>query len=306
MASLVPQRQKDRYSAHHADFLRRFSERENERRTINKPRPLGAKQRAVLRGQLQDVHFLRPDHADGTKINIARILRKWKIYCNATESGHWTEVIRRLDRPMAMDFLDHLCERWKIKSEGTSWEYWRQFKQLYSSVTGQHFDRNHNREVQKWHDTVLVPKWGLRPPNIDGKAVLGTDDLLVLQTFNIAYDDGIFPSERHRIQLSGCYLLLAFTGARPAEIVDNEKRRPKDGTWEELYGTKVVRTEDSCQSADEDARLLEAMLYQETVYRGRPKALCYEDILLSIVRHPETGNDVPTMAITPQRSGQKA
>ncbi|KJZ68865.1 hypothetical protein HIM_11746 [Hirsutella minnesotensis 3608] len=132
-------------------------------------------------------------------------------------------------------------------------------------------NRNHNREVQKWHDTILVPKWGLRPPNIDGKAVLGTDDLLAATFFS--------PS------------------LGPAEIVDNEKRRPKDGTWEELYGTKVVRSEDSCQSADEDARLLEAMLYQETVYRGRPKALCYEDILLSIVRHPETGNDVPTMAI---------
>ena len=59
------------------------------------------------------------------------------------------DVIKRLDRPMAMDFLDHLCERWKIGSEGTSWEYWRQYKQLYSSVTGQYFDRNDNREVQK-------------------------------------------------------------------------------------------------------------------------------------------------------------
>jgi len=59
------------------------------------------------------------------------------------------DVIKRLDRPMAMDFLDHLCERWKIGSRGTSWEYWRQYKQLYSSVTGQYFDRNDNREVQK-------------------------------------------------------------------------------------------------------------------------------------------------------------
>jgi len=57
-------------------------------------------------------------------------------------------VIKRLDRPMAMDFLDHLCERWKIGSEGTSWEYWRQCKQLYSLVTGQYFDRNDDREVQ--------------------------------------------------------------------------------------------------------------------------------------------------------------
>ena len=59
------------------------------------------------------------------------------------------DVIKRLDRPMAMDFLAHLCERWKIGSRGTSWEYWRQYKQLYSSVTGQYFDRNDNREVQK-------------------------------------------------------------------------------------------------------------------------------------------------------------
>ena len=231
-------------------------------------------------------------------------------------------MIKRLDRPMAMDFLDHLCERWKITSEGTSWEYWRQYKQLYSSVTGRYFDRNDNREVQKvrlacvlmatgglltkatfpqWHDTVLVSKWKLRPPNIDGKPVLGTDDLLVLQTFNIAYDEGVFPSERHRIQLSGCYLLLAFTGARPAEIVDNEKRRPKDGTYEDLYGPKSVRIEDSGydsdQPVDDDSRLLENMLYQETISRGRPKALCYEDVCLSVVRHPQTGMDVLTMAV---------
>ena len=77
--------------------------------------------------------------------------------------------------------------------------------------------------VMQWHDTVLVTKWKLRQPNTGGKPVLGTDDLLVLQTFNIAYDEGIFPTERQRIQLMGCYLLLAFTGARLAEIVDNEK-----------------------------------------------------------------------------------
>ena len=147
----------------------------------------------------------------------------------------------------------------------------------------------------------MVSKWNLRPPNVDGKPVLGTDDLLVLQTFNIAYDEGVFPSERHRIQLSGCYLLLAFTGARPAEIVDNEKKRPKDGTYEDLFGPKSIRTEDSGDESDmpvdDDSRLLEDMLYQQTVARGRPKALCYEDICLSVVRHPQTGMDVLTMAV---------
>ena len=123
----------------------------------------------------------------------------------------------------------------------------------------------------------------------------------MLQTFNIAYDEGVFPSERHRIQLSGCYLLLAFTGARPAEIVDNEKKRPKDGTYEDLFGPKSIRTEDSGDESDmpvdDDSRLLEDMLYQQTVARGRPKALCYEDICLSVVRHPQTGIDVLTMAV---------
>jgi hypothetical protein len=32
-----------------------------------------------LREQLKDVQFLQPDDADNTKINIAGILRKWKM-----------------------------------------------------------------------------------------------------------------------------------------------------------------------------------------------------------------------------------
>lgn len=70
-------------------------------------------------------------------------------YCDAAELGDWKQVILKADRAMAMDFLDYLCERWKIISEGTSWEYWRQYKQLYSSVTGRYVDRNDAREVHK-------------------------------------------------------------------------------------------------------------------------------------------------------------
>lgn len=35
----------------------------------------------------------------------------------------------------------------------------------------------------------------------------------------------------------------------------------------------------------------------ETTKRGRPKALCYEDILMMLVRHPVTGLPVLAMAI---------
>lgn len=64
--------------------------------------------------------------------------------------------------------------------------------------------------------------------------------LLVLQTYNIAFDTTIFPLERHRVQLSAYYLFLACTGARAAEIVDNKKRIPKDGSYQELWGPRGI------------------------------------------------------------------
>lgn len=133
--------------------------------------------------------------------------------------------------------------------------------------------------------------------------MLGPDDLLVLQTFNIAYDTGVFPLERQRINLSGSYIILASTGARPAEVVDNEKNKPKGGSWDELWGRQDDSRDDDTQrksaneAFDENSRLLEDILTQETEGRGRPKALCYEDVSLMVVRHPDTGQDVLAMAI---------
>lgn len=48
---------------------------------------------------------------------------------------------------------------------------------------------------------------------------------------------------------------------------------------------------------DESSGLLEELLSQETLGRGRPKALCYEDISLMVVRHPLSGKDVLTISI---------
>ncbi|KAK4195369.1 hypothetical protein QBC40DRAFT_310712 [Triangularia verruculosa] len=188
-----------------------------------------------------------------------------------------------------MDFLDHLCEKYKISSWGTSWEYFRQYKQLYARVVGQYIDCNNTKE---WYDAELISKHGLRASN------------------------------RHRINLSGCYLFLMCTGCRPAEIVDNEKKKPKDGSWEEIYGPKaicprdrdtVMRLEPATFDNDYVAaqvgarkdsakdklpdKVVKAMLANETMGRGRPKALYYKDILLMVVRHPVTGDDVLTIAV---------
>lgn len=131
---------------------------------------------------------------------------------------------------------------------------------------------------------------------------MGPGDLLALLIFNIAYDTGIFSIERHRINLSGIYLLLSYTGARPAEIVDNEKKKPKDGSYEDLWDERVRSRdeEDSDEivaALDKNSQVLEGILSQETEARGRPKALCYEDVQLMVVRHPETGEDVLAMAV---------
>lgn len=127
------------------------------------------------------------------------------------------------------------------------------------------------------------------------------------------------------LNLPGCYLFLACTGCRPAEIVNNEKKKPKDGSWEEIYGPEAIYPSDQKRAmgrkqlqfddehvaaqvgagedddveevADEDAKAVEEMLSTETLGRGRPKALCFEDILLMVVRHPVTGENVHVMAV---------
>lgn len=110
----------------------------------------------ALRKQLKGVHFLKPDFADKTKVNIAGILRKWNGYCKSAELGLWKKVMQEADRAIAMDFLHHLCESSNIKWEGISWEYFRQYKQLYSSVTSQYMDRNDSREILKVYIYYLV------------------------------------------------------------------------------------------------------------------------------------------------------
>lgn len=81
--------------------------------------------------------------------------------------------------------------------------------------------------------------------------------------------------------------------------MDNETSKPLDGSYEDLFGpTRLNRSYDEGdQIPDDDSRLLEDILSHETTARGRPKALCYEDIRLMVVRNPETGLDVFAMAV---------
>ncbi|KAI9512816.1 FluG domain-containing protein [Russula earlei] len=120
--------------------------------------------------------------------------------------------------------------------------------------------------------------------------------------FNIAYDRRIFSSERQHLYYAACYLVLAYTGCRPAEIVDGEKPKPLDGSWDKLSGSETVTLPLEASPDDEvpdaHSRRIAKLFEFETVSRGCPKVLCYEDIKLQVVRHPETGRDTLTMSIT--------
>ena len=74
--------------------------------------------------------------------------------------------------------------------------------------------------------------------------------------------------------------------------MDGEKKSGRDGCWEELFGPRADSSSSDGEALDDSARVFEDILSQETVNRGRPKALCYEHIMLMVVRHPETGEDV--------------
>ena len=81
--------------------------------------------------------------------------------------------------------------------------------------------------------------------------------------------------------------------------MDGERKSGNDGCLEELFPRRTAGNapSDEDEAPDDLSRLLEEMILQECESRGRPKALCYEDIKLMVVRHPETGDDGLAMSI---------
>ncbi|KAK1973913.1 FluG domain-containing protein [Colletotrichum cereale] len=283
------------------EFIKQFTHTETQDRLRQRPVPLSADEHTALRKELETVRFIQPKLADESKINISPLRAHDDIllltfdtnrYCEEQQWGDWRAALKSVTRATTMSFFFRVCE-WSagaIKSWGTTQVYFRQFQQLYTCVTGSYMNRNDMKELYKFHHRVLIPRFELQAPNTKGKPVLAADSLHAILMFNIAYDAGIFRSEGQRIQLAGCYQLLCYTGARPAEIVDAERQESKT--------EKDAKHNDSNNVAhDESPSLVTNLLLQETVGRGRPKALCYEDIHMMIVRHPVTGRATPAMAI---------
>ncbi|KAL7940735.1 FluG domain-containing protein [Trichoderma barbatum] len=291
---------------YHHNFLQQFATKEHQR--LTRPAPFTAKEHAIHREQLRTAQSLQPCYANETKINIAGMLKKWESYCrDILDIQNSKQVMTDLKYETTSDFLLYVCGRHKLGSWGTLLQYMRQFQQLYTLSTGQYMDRHDTKEVYKYIWNFLIPRFKLRRPNLDGKPVLNVDTLRVLITFNIAYDTKSLVLGRLCVQLNSCYQLLCYTGVRPAELVEAQRKRPKDGSFEKLFNSKVIQStadddddddgDDASEGSDEQYLKVNKLLLQEHINRNRPKALCYEDILLMKVRHPVTQQGIVVMAI---------
>ncbi|KAG8852526.1 hypothetical protein FRB96_008621 [Tulasnella sp. 330] len=276
-------------------FIQLFANEQAQTRRTKKQ--LGADDHATFRYNADRVLSLTPHLAESTKLNISYLLGKWKTYCQTMNVGHWESVLSSASKGTAMDFLLHLCETCDITSSGTCWQYFRQWKQLYAKSTGRRMDINESDEVLKFHQTYLIPRFHLSAPSLRDKSVTDSGDLLALLSFNWGYDHRRLPSERQRLDIAACYLILASTGCRPAEIVDGEKSKPLDGSFDELFGPHAKLALKPSLGAELTGEELTQLLEFETQSRGRPKALCYEDMQLMVVRHPETGLDTLVLSI---------
>ena len=127
---------------------------------------------------------------------------------------------------------------------------------------------------------------------------MGLRGAKTLLVFNIARDTRNVP-ERRRVQLSTIYLLLGYTGARSGEFVYNERKQPKEAI--EIFGPAALsclRQPDGSNDKEQgESHLLTQIVAVSNRKRGRSKAFCYEDILLSVVRDPNTGKDIHVLAI---------
>jgi hypothetical protein len=117
----------------------------SQKRISKRPKPLTAAQHAALRERLKGRTLsqarLRRQFQDQLSWHPAKMeeveqvtklpSRSWKLltdgrYCEFAELGPWQEVIENPDRPMAMDFLHHLCEKVQDQLGGPEgqWELW--------------------------------------------------------------------------------------------------------------------------------------------------------------------------------------
>ena len=108
------------------------------------------------------------------------------------------------------------------------------------------------------------------------KGVMNVDDLFFLLHHHWVVDASYYPTERQRIQLGLVLLLMAYTGVRPAGVLETYRGRTR---------------EEAGKDDDPD------LLISDKDPDSRPDSLKYKDIQLFKVRDPN-GQHVLMMIVT--------
>ncbi|KAI0033819.1 hypothetical protein K488DRAFT_46827, partial [Vararia minispora EC-137] len=142
----------------------------------------------------------------------------------------------------------------------------------------------------QFYKAEVIKAYRLKNSQARTKNVTDSSDLLAMLIHAISYDKRILGDERLQLSILSCYLVLGYTGCRPAEIVDGEKKVPTDPRWKELFESRNLLQMEAASDPE----------FEDDLPRQSPRppnALCYEDITLFVCRHPETGEDCLGMAI---------
>lgn len=90
----------------------------------------------------------------------------------------------------------------------------------------------------QFYKAEVIKAYRLKNSQARVKNITDSPDLLAVMTHNIAYDEMTLPDERVRLVIAAYYLVLGYTGCRPAEIVDGEKKQPKHARWYDLFESR--------------------------------------------------------------------
>jgi hypothetical protein len=182
-----------------------------------------------------------------------------------------------------------------------------------------------NTNLLKYINGYLKDKFNL-DVLAECKPVMGVDDLLLGLTHHWSRDTSIFPTEDDRLDLPTIMLFQAYTACRPAELVDGTKSRGgndpllDDDEHMDAHMLKAIPHTESetsksvslktssrqtpgraCKEDSDHASGFDQTIFDNIGHTEPPrkhKALCYEDIILWIVKDPKMGErDVLAMEV---------
>ncbi|KAF2458114.1 hypothetical protein BDY21DRAFT_363056 [Lineolata rhizophorae] len=100
--------------------------------------------------------------------------------------------MRNADRTVSMSILYWICDRYRIKSPKSFVGLFPSIQRVVRKHVGQYMYSNDSKEVLKYLDSFLVPRFKLQPPNMAGKKLIFCVSTIIV---SLAVADGAFAAK---------------------------------------------------------------------------------------------------------------